>query len=202
MVERDHSAYPEKLLLRENPLAISSISASGTDAARRALAPGQGLGWGWGGDAAVPGGRGDNPQEGPDPRFAEVSRSQSRSCLEDVDLPRDFLVGFRGGGGGGEICHEGPEPGALPPPGEAAGAGDRDRAGPNPAPGPTPPTPRRLPGEGETRVEPAPGPLQVRGEWEGGGEHPANHPPAPRGLPHPPPRAAPAPRTHIRGRVC
>lgn len=141
MVERDHSAYPEKLLLRENPLAISSISASGTDAARRALAPGQGLGWGWGGDAAVPGGRGDNPQEGPDPRFAEVSRSQSRSCLEDVDLPRDFLVGFRGGGGGGEICHEGPEPGALPPPGEAAGAGDRDRAGPNPAPGPTPPTP-------------------------------------------------------------
>lgn len=143
MVERDHSAYPEKLLLRENPLAISSISASGTDAARRALAPGQGLGWGgWGGDAAVPGGRGDNPQEGPDPRFAEVSRSQSRSCLEDVDLPRDFLVGFRGGGGGGEICHEGPEPGALPPPGEAAGAGDRDRAGPNPAPGPpTPPPP-------------------------------------------------------------
>lgn len=148
MVERDHSAYPEKLLLRENPLAISSISASGTDAARRALAPGQGLGWGWGGDAAVPGGRGDNPQEGPDPRFAEVSRSQSRSCLEDVDLPRDFLVGFRGGGGGGKFATKDPSPGLSHPPARLQGRGTGTGLAPTPLRDPPPPPHGGCPGRG------------------------------------------------------
>lgn len=81
MVEQDHSAYPEKLLLRENPLAILSISARGTDAARRALAPGQGLGWG---------GMQPSPGEGGQP----AGRARSPLC-RSVPVPEQELSGRR-----------------------------------------------------------------------------------------------------------